>query len=1011
MINNEKNETNNLINNTTENFPNDLLELIQFGKWELSLISSLKLEKNYKKNLILIDKEWLSQWKEISGYNYMKNAIFHYLTKIQKKKNENIIEENKKLNNSFQNIKQQYQININNLQKLKPMNNKQYLFNYNNKTLIDGKTLFDIISNEVHDIFKKYFQKTVNIKVGGLFIKKKLLLPFNYNDKNINNIFIDMLFINKNDLEEILFSFPKLNLNIIEKIRKEITNKNNDEFIQEVINNEKEKELDFNDENGNKYTYKAFYKSNHITQKNKNTKEIKLKEEVNPNKNIQIDNNINAIEEDLFNIKNIDINNLTPDELEKKIKEIEKKVSEMAVLEKNLDSEELLYLNQQKELEKEKNEFNKIKKNKRSKKSNINDNNIKEDYNKYMEHLKEIEFKDQYLFDEIQKYKEKEKNLNNEYKTVKNDYKIKENELDKKINELNNKENMIKTKDKNLIVNLNKINKIELEIRNKEEKLEIKKEELDQKEKELNDKENELNDLEIKNEEKEDEIKIKNNKIKQNLKIIKDNEEKDNEIINNELDDEINELEQQISKTDSKENKTISISGKNDDKDYLSENNNINEEEDENALKFRKIKSSQLESNISNVKIGRNSVNVNYKKEKINKNQKNNEKIERISQPTFISSKTLTSPNIDDLVTNNDIPVTINIKRASLGLIKLKEMSNLNAVIQCLVHVKEITEGLLHLEKENFFKEKGKYNLSKAYINLINNLFFPEEFKNISGAFSSSSFYNILIKENKQILNTKSFYCNCKDLLDIIINGLHNELNIKKNLNKLSCDNLERYEELNEKEALFKYLEEFTKNNNSIISKYLYGLLKNKIICQKCKNSNFNFKCYSFLYFKISEIKSTLNKDQENKKIKLKDFFEYYYNKQEYLTEENRRYCKNCKSKTETTIKNSIYSSHIIMPIVIERGEDCELNKDKIDFPDELDLSKYIEYKNSSKNFYLCGVVTNSGLSNNFGKFEAFCKMEKNGTWFNYNNEKVSTCSNYDVHNKGIQYILFYHKI
>ena len=91
--------------------------------------------------------------------------------------------------------------------------------------------------------------------------------------------------------------------------------------------------------------------------------------------------------------------------------------------------------------------------------------------------------------------------------------------------------------------------------------------------------------------------------------------------------------------------------------------------------------------------------------------------LERISQPTFISSKTLTSPNINDLAINNDVPLKINMKKPSLGLSKLKEMANLNAVIQCFVHLKEITEGFLNLEKENFFKEKGKYNI--IYLRLI----------------------------------------------------------------------------------------------------------------------------------------------------------------------------------------------------------------------------------------------------------------------------------------------------
>ena len=1020
MINNEKNETMNKINNTIENFPNDLLNLINYGKWELSLISLLKSEKINKKNLILIDKEWLSQWKKMSGYNYIKNAIFHYLSIIKTNKN-NITEENLKLNNSWKNIKQKYKININSFRNLKPMDNKQYLFNYNNKTLINGKAKFDIISNDIFDIFKKYFDKTVNIKVGGLFSKNKLLLPFNYNDKNINNIFIDMIFINKNDIEEILFIFPNMNLNRIEKIRKEITDKSNDEYIKEIIINQNEKELDYIDENGNKFTYKAIYKSKHSIKKN--TNEIKLKEEAtsnDPHYNIEQNTDITVIDEDLFNIKNIDINNLTVEELESKIKEIEKKVSEIAILENDLNNKEILYLNEQKELENQKLEFRNTKQIEKTEKIPIkklnkslvsNENNLKEEYNKYTEQLKEIDFKSQYLFDEIQKCKEKEIILNNEYKKTKNDYKIKENELDQKINELNNKEKIIKSKDKNLVFNLNKI---EYEIKNKEEELERKNEKLSQKEKELNDKENELNDLEEINKEKKKEIINKNNKIKQNVKLIKDIEEKNNEKLDNELNDEMNELEQKISQKDSKENKnnTFSISDKNDDEDNLNDNNQNNSKED-NSFKMKKMKSVQIENNFSSLAIKKikNSVNVNYKKNSPIKDQMNKEKIERISQPTFISSKTLTSPNINDLAINNDVPLKINMKKPSLGLSKLKEMANLNAVIQCFVHLKEITEGFLNLEKENFFKEKGKYNISKAYLDLINNLFFPEKFKNLSGEYSSSAFYNILIKENKQILNKNSFYCNCKDLLDLIINGLHKELNIKKNINQLSSDSLKQYEELSEKEALYKYLEEFTKSNNSLISKYLYGLLKNKIICQKCKKINFNFKCYSYLYFNLSEIKNNLNQDKEKKNFKLMDFFEYYNNKQEYLTEEKGLYCRNCKSKTDTTIKNSIYSSHIIMPIIIDRGDDCALDKDKIDFPDELDLSKYIEYKSSSKNFYLCGVVTNLGLSNNFGKFEAFCKMEKDGPWYNYKNEKVSSCNKEDLHNKGLQYILFYHKI
>jgi hypothetical protein len=205
----------------------------------------------------------LTIWKNNSGYNQIKNQIFKYL--INKKKKKNYEEEAKKLNEFWAEIKSKNGINISNMEKYPELKNKKYLLHVNNKTLINGKEKFAIISADIQDLFKKYLNKTQIIKVSGLFCKKRLLLPFNYNDKNVNYIFINMLFIqnNKNDLGEILFEFPNLKLNIIEKIRKEISNKNISEFIKD-FSEQKVKEYIFIDEDDIKYTYKALYKKENI---------------------------------------------------------------------------------------------------------------------------------------------------------------------------------------------------------------------------------------------------------------------------------------------------------------------------------------------------------------------------------------------------------------------------------------------------------------------------------------------------------------------------------------------------------------------------------------------------------------------------------------------------------------------------------------------------------------------------------------------------------------------------
>ena len=969
-------------------FPNDLNDLIEFGKWELTLLSSLKSDRSYKKNLILIDKEWIYKWEEKTGYIYIKKQIFSYLIKIQKNK-QIINEERNKLNNIWVNIKDKYQIKeSNNLPKI---NNKKFFITSNKNTKINAKEKFFIISSDIYSIFEKYFDKNICIKVGGLFNKKKLLMPFNYNDKNINYIYIDMLFLNKNIIYEILFTFPDLNLKIIEKIRKELAGKEISFLITEF--NDKEKELIFNDEDGTQYKYEAIYKDIFLKDINKENTPINKLKENNKNENnlvLKIKNSMNIL-------SNLDLNNLNLEELEQKLKEIENENKEMIKLNSNLKEKENALLKEINDFENEKNTFysQKTQNQNQNLYNMLNNTNFEEEESKLKENLKEMEFKNQHLIDEIQEYQEKENVLNNKYKEAKNEYQKKENELNMKIIELDNKEKMIRSKDDNLMKNRSKK---EIEMRKKEEELKKLEKELNDKENELDEKEEEINLEEENNKEIIEEIKNKNEEILDKLKIVKNKEDLNDEINNEELDEEIKKMEDQMN------NNLKTKNSKN--------NNNLNEEENEEMEEreyddkdkdkednFRKL-SLNGSSNIKFRKMKSLNQDNPFQKNDIEKKTKSiNEKISK----NMFSSKELTTPNLSDFF-NSNVQKEIEKDKPSLGITKIKQPVNLIAIIQCFAHLIDITEGILDLKTNKFFKEDEKNKISKSYAILIDNLFFPENYGNNTGVYSIDSFYDLIIKENK-LLN--HLYINSNDLLNFFIGELHKELNTKKTNMPLNENN--EYEGLNEKDALCNYLEIFTKNNNSIISKNLFGLLKSKIICQGCKKEIYKFKCYSFLYFDLSEIKQFVNKGKKNN-INLIDCFDYY-NKPEYLLGENGLFCKNCKCKNTTTILRSIYSSHTIMPIIIDRGDDSNLNKDKIEFPDKLDLSKYVEYKNSSKHFYLCGVVSNFGYSNNFGKFEAFCKMEQNSTWYNYNNEQVSSCSVDEVHNKGMQYILFYHKI
>ena len=959
MNNNAKNENTNKMNTTEKNqnfiFERDLNDLLKYGSWDLSLLSSLNSEKTYKKNLMLIDKEWLLNWKTISGYNYIKNQIFHYLTLKQKNKNDLKIieEETKKLSESWLSIKSRYNINISNIEKVQKLNNKKYLLHVNNKTLINGKANFDIISSDISDLFTKFLDKKQIIKVGGLYNNKKLLLPFNYNDKNIDYIFINMIFIqnNKNDIGEILFEFPGLKLNIIEKIRKEISNKNITDFLKD-FDDTNNKEYIFKDEDDNQYIYKALYKTKN------NQKNINNKIQINKNlkDNIVFDKNKNENKENseedlhinnLIDIINFDINNLTSEQIEKKIKQIEEETLKQIEIENNLKEEEILL----------------------SKNINLKEDDIIQEYNKYEDLIKEIESKINNSLNEIQVCQEKEKKVNYEYEQLQNDFINKKKEINRKLIDLNNNEALIKTK-------IDEIIKKESILNNKEKVLNKKENEINLAEKNNKTKKNELNDI-------EDEIKQKN-------EILKNEEEMENKKLKKEVEEEMKQLQNQINKNDKKKNNASSLSESKDNDNSL------------NAQGLKKMKSQPV--NHPSIKLNKlNSHSNNPKFQSYNSNINNNKSNkERISLPNADIKNKLSSEVIE-----------IEKNKISIGFKKMNPV-NLNSIFQCFIHLKEIREGLLNLEKNNFFEKNKECFLAENFLYLTKSLYFDDKLE----AHSLNDFWNLIQEKDKNKVFIKNkLYVDSKMLINFLIEELHKELNIKKVFsdNELMISN-NNFERQNEKEALHNYLEEFTKNNNSLISKNFYGLIRKKIICQGCKAERYSFEYYSFLTININKIKNFLSneekveKNKNKKNIKLLDFFDYY-NKPEYLVGDSNIFCKKCQAKNGMIIIKNIYSTHPIIPIIIERDEDPKLNKDKIDFPEELDLSKYIEYKTSSKHFYLCGVVTNFGYSNNYGKFEAFCRMEQNGKWYNINDEIVSESNWEDIVNNGIQYVLFYHKI
>ena len=77
-----------------------------------------------------------------------------------------------------------------------------------------------------------------------------------------------------------------------------------------------------------------------------------------------------------------------------------------------------------------------------------------------------------------------------------------------------------------------------------------------------------------------------------------------------------------------------------------------------------------------------------------------------------------------------------------------------------------------------------------------------------------------------------------------------------------------------------------------------------------------------------------------------------------------------------------------------------------MEFPHELDISKFTNNPSSPKNYELIGVISHLGESSMEGHFIAFCK-HFNDTWHLFNDGFVNSVSQNDIY-RGTPYILFY---
>ena len=382
-----------------------------------------------------------------------------------------------------------------------------------------------------------------------------------------------------------------------------------------------------------------------------------------------------------------------------------------------------------------------------------------------------------------------------------------------------------------------------------------------------------------------------------------------------------------------------------------------------------------------------------------------------------------------------------------IGLQNIGATCYMNSTLQCFCHIENFVE---------FFKYKialknKKDKLSSSFKILIDNLW-PVNFNPSSPDskkyYSPEEFKNKISKLNPLFEGIAAN--DAKDLVNFIIMTLHLELNKITKIKETQINGI--IDQTNKEEIKNIFKEDFDKRNNSIISKLFYATNYNTTQCCNCKSYIYNFQTYFFINFPLEEVRkykieimnnqqnyinniqnnffinpfSNYNMLQQNQfmmmnqqmlmnnninEVNILECFDYD-KKVNYMTGENQMFCNQCRQNSDSYMATNLYTGPEVLILILNRGKGIEFNV-KIYFTEELNLSQYIENKESGYMYKLIGVITHLGESSMSGHFIAYCKDPLDGKWFKYNDAIVDEVKNFkkEVIDFAMPYLLFYEKI
>jgi ubiquitin C-terminal hydrolase len=311
-----------------------------------------------------------------------------------------------------------------------------------------------------------------------------------------------------------------------------------------------------------------------------------------------------------------------------------------------------------------------------------------------------------------------------------------------------------------------------------------------------------------------------------------------------------------------------------------------------------------------------------------------------------------------------------------------------------------LTKFLIKYQQNN----TNPHPITEGYIKLIQNLD-----NNINNKFNQ--FKEILAIQNPK-LNTDD-EIDPVFIITYLLEKMHKELNViktRKTFNESqyiinSAFNGQDEDRSNKSEMLERFFKHFSYNFNSPISNLFFGMLKEKKVCKTCGMFNYNYTCFCLMTFDLNELCGLNN----NKGVNLINLFQAMHDKKKEYTLKDKIYCDKCLSYQNHIKTKKIYSMPYKLIISLERGVNC-MNKTKVNFPFDLNVSNFVEYTAAPKTYQLIGCV-NRADNNDKEHYISFTKKINSDIWIYSDDDKINQTNRDSALSYGIPVLLFYNYV